>query len=128
MIKYKVLVAGSRIFKHYPLFKATMDEEMKRITADCKIFDHTPVIISGGALGTDTMAEKYAKENNILFEEYPADWGTYGKSAGPIRNKQMADIAVEAIIFWDGYSRGTMNMISNMKKLGKQVKVYQIEV
>ena len=48
-------------------------------------------IISGGAAGADSLAEKYAKENYIPITIYPANWPKYGKGAGPIRNKQMLE-------------------------------------
>jgi hypothetical protein len=34
-----------------------------------------------------------------LSEIYPAEWKKYGRSAGPKRNKQMADVADFAIAF-----------------------------
>ena len=38
------------------------------------------------------------------------------RSAGPIRNKQMAEYADTLFAFWDGKSRGTKNMIDLAKK------------
>ncbi len=52
--------------------------------------------------------------NNIPVKEMPADWNRYGNSAGPMRNRQMAEYADAAVIIWDGYSRGTRNMVENM--------------
>lgn len=49
------------------------------------------VILSGTARGTDQYGERYAKENNIPLEKYPADWDLYGKSAGYKRNILMAE-------------------------------------
>jgi len=53
--------------------------------------------------------------------EFPADWDTHGRAAGPIRNKQMAEYGDALLLIWDGESRGSANMKSNMKKLGKPV-------
>ena len=53
----------------------------------------------------------------------PADWEKYGRSAGPKRNAQMAEIANALIAFWDGQSRGTKNMIETAKQKGLIVKV-----
>jgi hypothetical protein len=68
-------------------------------------------IISGGARGADRLGERYAKERGITLKIMPADWQTYGKSAGYRRNAQMAEYATHAIIFWDKQSLGTKNMI-----------------
>lgn len=51
----------------------------------------TPItcIIHGNASGADALAAQWAKLNLVPIESYPADWGTYGKAAGPLRNKRM---------------------------------------
>lgn len=69
------------------------------------------------------MAVRYATETDIPFKVFPADWKKYGRSAGPRRNRQMAEYADAAIVFWDGKSRGTQNMIQQMRELGKPVEV-----
>lgn len=87
-------------------------------------------IVSGKAVGFDTIGECYAFKNNIQLKEFPItseDWKTLGKRAGSARNKQMGDYADSAIIFWDGKSSGTKNMIYYMKKLKKPYKVIMIE-
>ena len=85
------------------------------------------VIISGHALGADSLDERYAQERGFKIETYPADWKKYGRAAGPIRNEQMANIANALIAFWDGKSKGTKNMINLAKKKGLQVFVAQYE-
>ncbi len=84
------------------------------------------VVISGAARGADRFGERYAKENNIEIEQYPADWNQYGKSAGYIRNSQMANVADALIAIWDGTSKGTKNMINTAEKKGLKVFVYKI--
>ena len=61
------------------------------------------------------MGERYAKERGYKLECYPADWGHYGKAAGPVRNMNMANVADDVIVFWDGESSGTKNMIETAK-------------
>ncbi|MBR6510506.1 MAG: hypothetical protein IKT38_07870, partial [Clostridia bacterium] len=56
-------------------------------------------------------------------EKYLADWEKYGKSAGPIRNKQMAEVSDYVICFWDEKSKGTKSMIDYAKKLNKPIKI-----
>ncbi len=38
---------------------------------------------------------------------FAADWNKYGKKAGPVRNRKMADYAEALIAVWDGKSRET---------------------
>ena len=88
-------------------------------------------IISGGCSGADEFAERYAKYWDIPLRVFPANWGKYGKSAGVIRNEQMAIYASACeddygmlIAFWDGKSRGTKNMIDTAFKYGLDVHVF----
>ena len=47
------------------------------------------LIIQGAAKGADSLAGQWAKKNNIEQLVFPADWNTYGKSAGFLRNTEM---------------------------------------
>lgn len=68
-------------------------------------------VISGGARGADMLGELWAMDHGIPFQVFPADWNKWGKSAGYIRNKEMADNAEALIALWDAESRGTNDMI-----------------
>lgn len=80
-------------------------------------------IVSGMSDGADRLGELYAEENGYGIKEFSADWANHGDSAGPIRNKQMAEYANALIAFWDGSSKGTKIMISMAKDAGIKVKV-----
>lgn len=116
----RIIIAGGRDFADYELVKNTLDKYLKDIKGEV-------VIISGTARGADQLGERYAKENNLMVKRFPADWDRYGKSAGPIRNDQMAKYASETkgvlFAFWDGKSRGTKNMIETAKWHGLRVYV-----
>jgi hypothetical protein len=47
--------------------------------------------------------------------------------AGPIRNGEMAKYADALIVFWDGKSRGTKNMIDLAERYGLKVRVVRID-
>lgn len=72
-------------------------------------------IIFGGASGVDTLAEEYANLYQIPFKLFPADWEKYGKAAGPIRNRKMAEYA-NALLAFDKGTKGTRNMIQMARK------------
>lgn len=76
-------------------------------------------IVSGTAKGADKAGEAFAEYFNIDKKLFPADWVTYGKSAGPIRNKVMAEYCDMAMIWWDGQSKGTKNMIERLQNFNK---------
>jgi hypothetical protein len=83
-------------------------------------------VVCGKACGADTLGEEWAKERNIPITYFPADWEKYGKSAGFIRNAQMADHAEALIALWDGSSKGTGNMIELAKKKGLKIYIHYI--
>ena len=112
----KVIIAGSRhMLEDYDLLEAGINATSW----------HFSEVVCGLALGADTWGKKWAEHRGIPVAEFPADWKKYGRAAGPIRNKQMAEYANAAIVFiWDN-SRGSANMIKQMKELNKPVFVVQ---
>jgi len=110
----KVIVAGSRSISEYETVEKAILSSNFEITE----------IVSGTARGVDQSGEYFGVTNNIAVKRFPADWKKYNKGAGPIRNKQMADYADALIAVWDGKSRGTKNMIETMKKMDKEVYVF----
>jgi hypothetical protein len=101
----KVIIAGSRTFDDYDL----LFEKCSQILED---YDSVAVeIVSGNARGADRLGERFAKEKGFALTLFPADWNKFGKSAGYIRNKEMAEYADILIVFWDGVSKGTEHMI-----------------
>ena len=79
-------------------------------------------LITGTAKGVDQVAyllkDRY---EHITLKEFPADWDTHGKAAGPIRNAQMAEYADVLVIVWDGESRGSASMKREMMKRDKPI-------
>lgn len=82
-------------------------------------------IVSGGAKGIDTCAQKYARANNIKLTEFLPQYSIYKKSAPLKRNLQIIDYADIVIAFWDGKSRGTAYVINACKKMDKKLIVYK---
>jgi hypothetical protein len=100
----KVVIAGSRNISDYSIVVQAIRNSCYNITE----------VVSGTAVGVDRLGEQWARVNNIAIKEMPADWKRFGNSAGPQRNRSMAEYADAAVIIWDGHSKGTRNMIENM--------------
>lgn len=126
----KILICGGRDFTNYEYLKSVVDDKIERV----KILypsDKTPIeIVSGGAHGADSLAEKYALEKGYSFKVFHANWDKFGRGAGHIRNEEMAYYTYKAgephrvIAFWDGKSRGTANMIQEAKTLNLDWCIY----
>lgn len=84
-------------------------------------------VISGGAQGVDRAGEEWALASRVPVTVYPADWRRHGKSAGIMRNIEMAKDAHALIAIWDGRTNGTRHMIATMRELGKPVHVMMFD-
>jgi hypothetical protein len=86
------------------------------------------VVIEGEARGADQAAWQWAIQRGVPTAEFPADWETHGKAAGPIRNKQMLkEGKPDMIIAFHKHfeeSRGTKNMITQAKKAKIEFMVF----
>ena len=109
----KTIIAGGRDFEDYESVVEAIYYFLKKIGPISEV-------VSGHACGADTLGERWAKENGIPLTVFPADWARYGKSAGHMRNKQMAEYA-DALIAMPG-GAGTRNMIAQARDRG--LKVY----
>ena len=125
----RIIVAGTRTFSDYELLRNRLDDFISKLKQ--KHPDKQVVIITGAAKGADQLGSFYARSHNIPLKEFPADWTTYGKAAGPIRNQQMLDYALHEIpvliVFWDGESRGTKNMMNIAKRHNVQTEIVLIQ-
>lgn len=72
---------------------------------------------SGTLLGADRWADEWARERGVPVEPHPADWRTWGKAAGPMRNRQMAEAGAHGCIAFPG-GTGTANMCRWAERCG----------
>jgi hypothetical protein len=83
-------------------------------------------IIQGGARGADTLAKVAAIYDGHEHYEFPADWATYGKKAGHLRNQQMLDQNPDLVIAFHpdtGITPGTRDMVTRAQTKGTPVKI-----
>lgn len=106
----KLAIIGSRTFNDYNL---AYDIYQKHFSP------HVLVIVSGGAKGADTIAERLAAEFQCRTEIYYPDWDKHGKAAGFIRNKDIINNCDAVLAFWDKESKGTVHSLKFAKELNK---------
>lgn len=109
----KLLIAGSRSIADFDLTEY--------------IPDGIELIISGGAKGVDTIAEKYADKHKISKLILHPNYSLYGRAAPIKRNEIMVDLADNVLVIWDGKSKGAMYTAEYAKKKGKDVIVVTVE-
>ena len=107
----KLLVVGSRSITDFdlsPYISAEVD-----------------TIISGGAGGVDSLAEKYADLHRLSKYIMRPRYDLYGRGAPLRRNEQMVDLADAVLIIWDGTSKGTNYTLKYSQKKNKKVLLVQ---
>ena len=103
----KLLIAGSRSIQEFDLSPYVTNE--------------VDTIISGGANGVDTLAERYADRHRLSKYIIRPQYDLYGRAAPIRRNEEMVHIADTVLVVWDGCSKGTQYTVKYAQKLGKPV-------
>ena len=108
-MRLNVIIAGSRNMTQAELIPLAVERSGFQVNS----------VICGMARGADTLGRLWAEQQEIPVQHFPADWNRYGRAAGPIRNRQMAEVADALIVFiWDN-SKGSENMLKQMQRAGK---------
>jgi len=105
----KLAIIGSRDFNDYELLSATLDNYS------------IDLIVSGGANGADTLAERYASLHQIETLIFKPDYKLYHHGAPLKRNLEIVDASDIVIALWDGESRGTKHAIDYALSQNKHV-------
>ena len=86
----------------------------------------------GDCSGVDQCAKRVCDLLGIKYTVFPADWHTYGKAAGPIRNAQMINelVVLNNSEVWAYHtdlskSKGTKNTIKLAKKKKLKIIIYE---
>lgn len=125
-----ILVAGSRSWTDYAEMVKTIDNIIEKEQLP---FADDVVIVSGGAKGADSLAERYANEKGYELLVIRAEWDKYGKSAGYRRNEEMhkvvaTDVNRYCVCFWDGQSKGTAHNFELAKEYKTPLCVIKKEI
>ena len=103
----RVAVIGSRSFSDYEFLKRTLE---------CL---HITEIITGGSVGADQLAERYAQEKNIPVRLIPHT--EHPETSGATRTFMIISLAQQVVAFWDGKSPGTGDLIKYARQKEKRL-------
>ena len=127
-----IAIVGGRDFNDYKLMKkSVMDLCLTKRYNPSKVkagqinerADLSVTIVSGGAVGADTLAEQFAKEFGFKTLIFKPDWEKNGKSAGFKRNKDIVNNADIIFAFWDENSKGTADTIKFATEQKKELHI-----
>jgi len=113
----KVLVTGDRNWSNKAIIRHALLD-----------LPDNSIIVHGAARGADSIAGEIAKKWNMKVLPYPAQWEAYGKSAGPIRNRQMLteNPDIELVLAFHNSietSKGTRDMCSVADRQGIPIRL-----
>lgn len=130
----RVIIAGGRDLPLSAFVIEKVEKILSKLSGDIEL-------ITGTADGADQIAYKF--KNKYPIKEFPADWGNleaegavvrytkkgkpYNAVAGHMRNEQMAEYATHLILFWDGKSTGSKDMLDRAIKHKLKRKVISYE-
>lgn len=73
--------------------------------------------------GIDLCAKIYAIRNSIPYSIFLPDYTKYGNNANIVRNQIIAEYSDYAIVFWDGNSQETKEIINTFKSINKTIYI-----
>lgn len=103
----RVLVTGGRVFQDRDWLWAGLD----------LLHSYAPgisEIIEGGAPGADVRAQEWARHRGVRCTTMHADWDKHGRSAGFIRNIEMARLMPAIVLACPG-GKGTAHMVETAR-------------
>lgn len=115
----RTIIAGSRGF--------TNPDVLLNAINKCPFTKEITSVVCGMAKGIDTLGRQWAILQGFPVNEFPANWNKYGKSAGLLRNIEMAKNA-DALLAIPGSGPGTYHMIRTAKEYNLKIFVYKIGV
>lgn len=117
------IITGSREFTDYEYFCNCVSS----------VAGTSDMIVSGGARGTDELAERYSLEYlRKPAKIIRADFATWGNLAGPMRNQQVIGWAIRnsheqiciAFLSQKYKCKGTRDTIKKCREFGIKVKIF----
>ena len=117
----KVGIVGSRSITSSEYVFSVLDFYLARLLEENEV-----VIVSGSAIGIDSLGAQWAELRKLKTEIYLPDWQTHGKKAGFLRNQQIIDNSDYLIAITTG-SNGTADSIKRAVKKNIPIKIIKYE-
>lgn len=118
----RIAVVGSREFRNYRQLCDTLDNHIRWGDS----------IVSGGAVGADSMGQRYAKERGLRITIIYPDYAHYGRGATFVRNKEIVENADKVFAFYATgrfQQGGTANTAEWARKFGKTlIELEEVEM
>lgn len=115
----RILVTGSRDWADRVTLSGALDAAAA--AGPC-------TIVHGGARGADRLAGEWARANGVAVQVFTADWNTYGRRAGYVRNAAMVAAGADVCLaFIKNGSPGATMTADLAERAGIPVRRYTQE-
>lgn len=100
-----------------------MVSERARVWAALSALNPSRVLVGCCPSGADRFAREWCRAHGVPFRRYVAQWGMFGRRAGPRRNQQMIDAAPEGstVLAFPRGGPGTADCIRRAVAAGLEV-------
>ena len=116
----RVLICGDRNWVDIDLILRELSKIQQEVGVE--------VVIEGEATGADSGGRFAAERLGIPVLKFPALWVKHGRSAGPIRNRQMLNEGKPTLVLafhpFIENSKGTKDMVEVAIKAGVHVRIF----
>lgn len=118
-----LFVGGTRTFmtsrRYDPAHRVAVVGATLKERFDYDVVGDIDRVVSGGADGADQLGEAWAAASGMPVgpdDRFEPDWDEHGRSAGPIRNSEILEEADIVVMFWNGESAGSKDMIHKAQR------------
>lgn len=125
----RILVTGSRDWRQVDVVHNALRLAAVQLAGEAGA-ENAPVLVSGDCpTGADAQAEDIWESWGLEVERHPADWKSWGKRAGFVRNSEMVqslDPARDIVVaFVRNNSRGASHTVRMARAAGLRVWLYE---
>ena len=107
----QLLITGSRKFHDYEAFKSALESH----------FSNIELLLHGGAIGVDQLAQRYAEESSIPVRVIRPDYDKWPAKIAPLkRNSELVQLADATFaVYWGTRKGGTLDTANKTLAAGK---------
>lgn len=136
----KLIIAGPRDYTDYDHvtkeviqfvnYHALENDKLEIVSGACDVPGALTFTRPDGTrvYGVDGLGERLAQYYGNKVTPFPANWVKHGKSAGPIRNREMGKYATHALVFTRPDSKGSNDMLKQAKHLLGESNVKEVKI
>jgi hypothetical protein len=107
--------------------KEATEQDRQAALQACPWLGFVSAVVVGVRPGTETFAERWAKERQLAVVRVDADWTGDGHQAAGLRAERIAPHAQGLIVIWNGQSSGIRRLLDVAETQGLRVSLFRTD-